>query len=270
MKPSPAFLTFGTVGLLAALAPSVAASQGVGSAAAVKPSSTGTPPGGSARTLEIGTEIVSRERIQTSESGSLQVMFLDKTTMTVGPNSDLLIDEFVYDPGAGSGQFAASLTRGALRFVGGQISHTTGATINTPSATIGIRGGGLVAALNVPCGPRAKDRNASCDSYVCTGGECQFHSKIDNSMTTLSANEGILSEVSGITQFVATSVDMDISGGGGSSQSSSTPASTNSSLNTSNIEEAIGDIPLRAQEPPSPGPGGGSPSPPGSPGSPSP
>ena len=71
----------------------------------------------------------------------MQLLFVDKTSMTIGPNSDLTIDEYVYDPNAGSGKLAATLGKGALRFVGGQISHTGDAEIKTASAMIGIRGG---------------------------------------------------------------------------------------------------------------------------------
>src|SRR5262249_29983266 len=39
------------------------------------------------------------------------------------------------------GQMVTSLTKGALRFVGGQLSHQGAATVKTPVATIGIRGG---------------------------------------------------------------------------------------------------------------------------------
>ena len=61
--------------------------------------------------------------------------------MTIGPNSDLTIDEYVYDPKANTGKLAATLGKGALRFVGGQISHNGDAEIKTASALIGIRGG---------------------------------------------------------------------------------------------------------------------------------
>jgi hypothetical protein len=61
--------------------------------------------------------------------------------MTIGPNSDLTIDEYVYDPSANTGKLAATLGKGALRFVGGQISHNGDAEIKTASALIGIRGG---------------------------------------------------------------------------------------------------------------------------------
>jgi FecR protein len=115
--------------------------QQVGTAAAVNPQSHGTPPSGETQVLNIGARIVHKERIQTTSSGSLQVLFADKTTLNVGPNSNLVIDKFVYDPAAGTGEMAVSLTKGALRFVGGQLSHQGAATVNTPTATIGIRGG---------------------------------------------------------------------------------------------------------------------------------
>jgi hypothetical protein len=66
---------------------------------------------------------------------------MDKTTLNIGPNSNLVIDNFIYDPGAGAGEIVTSLTKGALRFVGGRLSHQGAATVNTPVATIGIRGG---------------------------------------------------------------------------------------------------------------------------------
>ena len=116
-----------------------AAAETVGRAAAVNPTSTGQPPGGTQRTLKLGSDVVHRERVVTTSSGSLQILFVDSTTINIGPNSDLVIDDFVYRPGGG--RMAATLTKGVLRFVGGQISHGEGASIRTPVATIGIRGG---------------------------------------------------------------------------------------------------------------------------------
>jgi|GEM_PF-2314698 len=113
-----------------------ALAQEVGKASAVNPNATAN-----LRTITIGASITHKERIQTTSAGSVQLLFLDKTSMTVGPNSDLTIDEYVYDPNAGSGKLAATLGKGALRFVGGQISHTGDAEIRTASATVGIRGG---------------------------------------------------------------------------------------------------------------------------------
>ena len=85
--------------------------------------------------------IVHNEQIKTTDMGSVQLLFVDRTTLDIGPNSDLVIDNFIYEPAAGAGEISASLAKGALRFVGGQISHFGAATVSTPVATIGIRGG---------------------------------------------------------------------------------------------------------------------------------
>lgn len=129
-----------TAGSLFAAAPTYA--QQVGTATAVNPKTESTPPGGGSTTvLTVGARIVHKERIHTTTSGSVQLLFLDKSTLSIGPNSSLLIDEFVYDPNSHKGHMLASLTKGALRYVGGELSHQGEATITTSNASIGIRGG---------------------------------------------------------------------------------------------------------------------------------
>jgi len=119
-----------------AIGGAAAQAQQVGTASAVNPAATANT-----KTITIGQSITHKERIQTRANGSVQLLFLDKTSMTIGPNSDLTIDEYVYDPSANTGKLAATLGKGALRFVGGQISHNGDAEIKTASALIGIRGG---------------------------------------------------------------------------------------------------------------------------------
>ncbi len=53
----------------------------------------------------------------------------------------MVIDEYYYNPNAKRGSFVASATKGVLRYVGGQISHSSGVTVTTPSSVLGIRGG---------------------------------------------------------------------------------------------------------------------------------
>ena len=219
MKTRIAWLACIALGSALLSAPDGARSETVGTAAAVRPTSTGTPPGGSARTLEIGTGIVSKERIQTSGGGSLQVMFNDKTTLTVGPNSNLVIDEFVYSPNAGGGRFAASLTKGALRFVGGQISHTTGATINTPVASLGIRGGAAFVTHDAVCAEKkAGTDRKGCTRIVCTGGVCNVKSRIDSRSVQLRVNQAVEIGSLGAVRFNVTSVTLnDVAKGGNGS-----------------------------------------------------
>src|SRR5215218_8518206 len=134
-----------------ALAGSAGSAQEIGAAGAVKPATAGTPPGRPTRVIELGARVIHKERIQTTTGGSVQLIFLDKTTLNVGPNSDLVIDEFIYDPSRGAGQMAVSMTKGVLRFVGGNISHAGNASVKTPAATLGIRGG-VATIKHQPCG----------------------------------------------------------------------------------------------------------------------
>ena len=138
--------------LLSTAAPMMRAeAQNSGRVTAVNPDATGTPPGATSRTLAIGTNVIHKERIKTSANGSTQILFPDQSTLNVGRNSSIVIDELVYDPNAGTGKMVATVGKGVLRFVGGQISHTAGVTIKTPVATLGIRGG--VATVVYPITP---------------------------------------------------------------------------------------------------------------------
>jgi hypothetical protein len=235
----------------------IAHSEPVGAAAAVRPSSTGTPPGGGTRTLDIGTSILADERIRTSASGSLQVMFLDKTTLTIGPNSDLVIDTFVYKAGAAAdGRFSAVLAKGALRFVGGQISHTAGATISTPSATIGIRGGAAFITYDKDC--RANEAKAGadrkdCTKVVCVAGACSVKSLIDSRNLQLKISQAVEISALGMTQpFNASSVTLNSVVLGGSGGIKGGPGTTDSKSNLSG-QSALDKI-LTEQAPPPPPP----------------
>jgi hypothetical protein len=115
--------------------------QPIGTAAAVNQDSRGTPPDRSIRTIVLGDKIIHNERIETNTKGLLQILLADGTTFTVGPDSHLTIDSFVYDPDAGAAKVTASLGKGVFRFIGGKTSKTPdGVRLNTPVGTVGIRG----------------------------------------------------------------------------------------------------------------------------------
>ncbi len=128
------------------------AADRVGVAAAVTPQATRKPPGGAMKTLKIGKSVIYNERIETSDSGVVQVLLVDGSTFTVGPKSSLVIDKFVYNPKTGTGELAASFSKGALRFVGGKLSKSEpGVKVVTPAGSLTIRGGifqGIVRNAN--------------------------------------------------------------------------------------------------------------------------
>lgn len=91
--------------------------------------------------IVIGNDVHRQERITTDANGTVHLLFLDQSSITLGPNSDIVIDRFVFDPDSGKGSLAVSTTKGILRVVGGKLSKQADTVVNTPLATIGIRGG---------------------------------------------------------------------------------------------------------------------------------
>jgi hypothetical protein len=92
------------------------------------------------RTLALGTDVVQRRTVQSSATGRGQLLFLDQTTLSLAPNTTIVLDRFVFDPDRGTGEIGLQLTEGALRFIGGTLSRQQDAVIRTPTSTIGIRG----------------------------------------------------------------------------------------------------------------------------------
>src|SRR5277367_5633757 len=150
MRSSRRFIVALTSALFAA---AQASAQQDGTATAVNQLSESTPPGGATAPLMGGVHIGHKERVHTTPAGTVQLLFTDKSSMSIAPNTDIVIDEYVYDPNANNGHMLVSLTKGALRFVGGQLSHQGEATITTSAANIGIRGGTVTVAIT-PNGTR--------------------------------------------------------------------------------------------------------------------
>lgn len=129
------------------LAAGNASAEKVGMAAAVNPDAYSSLSGAPEKQLRIGKSIFYNERISTDASGVVQVL-VDGSTFTVGANSDLVIDRFVYDPRKKSGEVVATFSKGAMRFIGGKISkNPEGVTVNTPSGSLAIRGGMFQGSL---------------------------------------------------------------------------------------------------------------------------
>jgi len=63
------------------------AQERVGINSAVNPEATGALPGATARRLVIGQDVIFNEHITTSGSGQTQLLFLDESSMSIGPNS---------------------------------------------------------------------------------------------------------------------------------------------------------------------------------------
>jgi len=99
-------------------------------------------PQGVGRNVGGGDRIHLGDRIVTGPGGGVQILLLDGTTFSIGPNSSMVIDEFVYNPTTGTGKLTASVARGTLRVISGKLSRQTeeAIRIRLPMATVGVRG----------------------------------------------------------------------------------------------------------------------------------
>jgi len=124
----------------------------IGSIGAVDTMATGQQQGGATETLVIGADVFRNQIVRTDATGLVDILFADESTITIGHHSELVLDDFAYDPDAQRGNLAVQLGDGAMRFIGGKISKKTPVQVVTPLAALTIRGGiGLFSF------PRGKD-----------------------------------------------------------------------------------------------------------------
>jgi len=99
-------------------------------------------PGGRQFPLQKGTPIPLNAHIATGPNGRFQLLLLDETVFTLGPNSDMVLDEFVYDPKTNAGKITANVAKGTFRWVTGRMTHEgpAGSSVKVAVGTIGVRG----------------------------------------------------------------------------------------------------------------------------------
>jgi hypothetical protein len=125
--------------------------------------------------------------VQTGAASHMQALLLDRSAFTVGPNSRLTIDRFVYDPAGAS--FTATIAKGAMRFMSRGRSEGGARSIRTPVATIGIRGTVVdtvvgedavaIARGERELGPRAGGDPASASLIVLRGPGPRTQGRVD-------------------------------------------------------------------------------------------
>jgi hypothetical protein len=158
-KWTPALLGF----VVLAMQPAVSfAETRIGVASSIKPNADGVV-AGSSQSLAPGSELYANETVRTGNLGQADLVFVDKTNLTVGPTSEVLLDKFVYDPTGAQGKVVLQMTRGAFRFVTGTQDHRAYA-VNTPYGSLGVRG--TVVEVVVQEKTKGKPRPDECTTRV--------------------------------------------------------------------------------------------------------
>jgi hypothetical protein len=104
---------------------------------------------GRAIPAKIGLDVYQYDTLRTGRDGAIGVLFTDDTSLSLGPESMLVIDEFVFAPRQGKYSIAVRMLKGTFAYVSGLISKLApeSAHIETPTSSIGIRGTKFVARV---------------------------------------------------------------------------------------------------------------------------
>lgn len=114
----------------------------IGIVAALKGDALVKASGKTGHALKSGMPVYLGDEIVTDEDGHLQLLLFDETVFTIGENSRIVIDEFIYDPKTDNGKINANVLKGIFRYVSGKIGDKkpSNVKIDLPNATLGIRG----------------------------------------------------------------------------------------------------------------------------------
>ncbi|HEU5481405.1 MAG TPA: FecR domain-containing protein, partial [Candidatus Tumulicola sp.] len=74
----------------------------------------------------------------------------DNSLLSAGPNSELALDQYSFDPTTNEGRFDTKLSKGTLAVVSGRIAKQSpkAMTVRTPGATLGVRGTEFVVSAD--------------------------------------------------------------------------------------------------------------------------
>ncbi len=136
--------------VLAGLSEDANALDRIGVASVVKNEVSGTI-SGNTRVIGIGAQIFQNEVVTTGPNSSAQLLFRDQTTLTIGADARISLDRFVYNPQTRAGDIVINIAEGAFRFVSGN-ALSTSYRINTPKASIGVRGTVVEGYVNTATG----------------------------------------------------------------------------------------------------------------------
>ena len=96
---------------------------------------------GVAGPLHVGDPVYKTDIVQTGANSTCGIAFPDGTALDLVNNTRMALNEYNYEANSASNGALFSLVEGTFAFVAGQVAHTgEGMKINTPIATMGIRG----------------------------------------------------------------------------------------------------------------------------------
>ncbi|MFH0994849.1 MAG: FecR domain-containing protein [Pseudomonadota bacterium] len=97
---------------------------------------------GEAIPVVVNMRLMIKDLVRTGPDGAIGFILKDDTVISMGPGSELVIDEFSFNPVEKNMSFVARMFHGTVSYFSGQIGKLSPESVrfNTPVATIGMRG----------------------------------------------------------------------------------------------------------------------------------
>ncbi|WP_407150120.1 VCBS domain-containing protein [Bradyrhizobium sp. ORS 86] len=103
---------------------------------------------GVAVVLNQGDNVYKGDVVQSGASSTLGITFIDGTVFGLGPNAKMVLNEMVYDPNGSNNSSLLSLVQGTISFVAGATAKHGDMKVDTPVATMGIRGTAVLVEID--------------------------------------------------------------------------------------------------------------------------
>jgi hypothetical protein len=103
--------------------------------------------------LNIGDNVYKGDVVQSGADSSLGISFIDGTAFSLSSNARMVLNDMVYDPLGSSNASLLSLVQGTITFVAGETAKHGNMKVNTPVATMGIRGTAVLVEISADNGP---------------------------------------------------------------------------------------------------------------------
>ncbi len=97
----------------------------------------------------VGTELRHNDRIRTGKPAAIGLVLTDDTTIALGSNSELVLNDYAFEPKHGRFALALRMVKGTFSYITGQIGKLSpdSARVHTPDATIAVRGTKLLVEI---------------------------------------------------------------------------------------------------------------------------
>jgi hypothetical protein len=165
MLRSARHMAAGSLCLVAFTLPALAANP-IGKVVATAGAPSASGPGGS-RDLGAGSDVYEDDKVMTG-SGNVQIIFIDRTRLVIGPHSSLKIERFLLRGGRSVRRFSIDVLRGTFRFLSGS-SRKSAYNITTANSTIRLQG----TAFDIAAGSATLIAVYSGKASLCAYGQCE-------------------------------------------------------------------------------------------------